>query len=259
MTPAVPAALAAGAVLALAGALRPVTADRLHALVSSPEPHGRARVGPLAVVGRPVRRVLRRPPDDRGDRRVGGAVLLAGVLLVVLPPLALVWLAGFSGGSVLRRRRHRIHADRQLLDELPEVVDLLALAISAGLTVPLAVGVVADRGSGRLAAELGRSRRTAELGTGLAEALDEIPGRLGDQVRPLTRILSGSLRDGTSLAEALERLAHEVRTERRRRAEERARKVSIRLLFPLVCCVLPAFALLTVVPLLAGAVSGISL
>ena len=52
---------------------------------------------------------------------------------------------------------------------------------------------------------------------------------------------------------ALERLAVEERTQLRRRAEARARKVPVRLLFPLVFLVLPAFGLLTVVPaLLAG-------
>ena len=52
---------------------------------------------------------------------------------------------------------------------------------------------------------------------------------------------------------ALERLAVEERTPLRRRAEARARKVPVRLLFPLVFLVLPAFGLLTVVPaLLAG-------
>ncbi|MDP9387533.1 MAG: hypothetical protein M3Q48_06280, partial [Actinomycetota bacterium] len=52
---------------------------------------------------------------------------------------------------------------------------------------------------------------------------------------------------------ALERLAAEVRRQRLRQAEEAARRVPVLLLFPLVLCVLPAFALLTVAPLIAGA------
>ena len=60
-------------------------------------------------------------------------------------------------------------------------------------------------------------------------------------------------RTGAPVAPALERLAAEERTQLRRRAEARARKVPVRLLFPLVFLVLPAFGLLTVVPaLLAG-------
>jgi tight adherence protein C len=54
-------------------------------------------------------------------------------------------------------------------------------------------------------------------------------------------------------------LAAEVRAERRRRAEAAARRVPVKLLFPLVLCVLPAFGLLTVVPLLAGAATSLHL
>ncbi|MFP3905502.1 MAG: type II secretion system F family protein [Acidimicrobiales bacterium] len=258
MTPALPALLAGAAVLALAGARRPVASDRARALAQPAVDAPRRGRGPLEAIGGPVRRVLGRPPDPRADRRVGWAILIGFGLVAVMPPMALVWGAGFGVVSVVRRRRGRERAERAMFDELPEVVDLLSLAVSAGLTVPLALGVVADRGHGRLAGELGRARRAAELGTGLADAIDAIPARLGDEVRPITRLLSASLRDGTSIADALGRVAGEVRTERRRRAEERARKVSVRLLFPLVCCVLPAFALLTVVPLLAGSLSSIS-
>jgi pilus assembly protein TadC len=54
------------------------------------------------------------------------------------------------------------------------------------------------------------------------------------------------------LALPLERVAEQARDVRRRHAEESARRVPVQLLFPLVACVLPAFVLLTVVPLLAG-------
>ena len=52
---------------------------------------------------------------------------------------------------------------------------------------------------------------------------------------------------------AIGRLARQIR------AEEAARRVPVRLLFPLVLCVLPAFALLTVAPLLAGALRSLRL
>ena len=258
MSPAVPAVLAAGAVLVWALGSRPVGADRLAALLPPSESRS-SRPGPLSALGGFARRVLGREPDAPADRRVGGAILVGAVLVLVFPPMAMLWIAGVAGWSLLRRRRARARAEQELLDELPEVLDLLLLAVSAGLTVPLAVGVVADRGQGRLAHELGRARRAAGLGSGLADALDEVPHRLGEQVRAVTGVLAASLRDGTPVADAIERVAGEVRTQRRRAAEERARKVSVRLLFPLVCCVLPAFALLTVVPLLAGALSGIVL
>ncbi len=256
MTPTVPALLAAGAVLSLAVAIRPGVPEQARALVppAGPRPRGRS---PTALVGAPLRRILGRDTDPAADRRLGRIVVVGVALAFLAPPLGGLWLAGAGCHSVLGRRRARARADRELLEELPEVVDLLRLAVSSGFTIPLAVGVVAERGSGRLAAELARARHSSDLGAAFADSLDEIPSRLGDPVRPVIRVLVGGLRDGTAVATALERVADEVRTDRRRRAEERARRVSIRLLFPLVCCVLPAFALLTVVPLLVSGLQGI--
>ena len=68
-----------------------------------------------------------------------------------------------------------------------------------------------------------------------------------------------SERYGAPLGAGLERLADEVRRDRRRRAEEAARRIPVKLLFPLVGCVLPAFALLTVAPLVAGALGSLRL
>jgi tight adherence protein C len=92
------------------------------------------------------------------------------------------------------------------------------------------------------------------LGRRLADALDDLPTRAGEAVRPLVGALVASERYGAPLVTSLERLADEVRRDRRRRAEEAARKVPVKLLFPLVACTLPAFGLLTVAPLIASAV-----
>jgi pilus assembly protein TadC len=66
-------------------------------------------------------------------------------------------------------------------------------------------------------------------------------------------VLVASERYGAPLLPGLERLGAEVRLQRQRRAEEAAGRIPVRLLFPLVGCILPAFALLTVAPLIAGA------
>ncbi|MCB1006710.1 MAG: type II secretion system F family protein, partial [Acidimicrobiales bacterium] len=93
----------------------------------------------------------------------------------------------------------------------------------------------------------------------LADALAQVPDSLGERVRPLTTVLVSSERYGVALLPALERLAVETRLERRRAAEATARRVPVKLLFPLVLCTLPAFALLTVVPLLAGSLRSLRL
>jgi tight adherence protein C len=100
----------------------------------------------------------------------------------------------------------------------------------------------------------GGPRRTSSA----AEALDLVVESAGTKVRPLADALAAHDRYGTALVPALERLAVEARVRRRRQAEEEARRLPVVLLFPLVLTTLPAFALLTVVPLLAGSFGSLS-
>ena len=164
--------------------------------------------------------------------------------------------AGWPGLQARREERRRLAA---LAADLPDVVDLFVLAVGAGLTVALAVTMVSRRAGGPLGAELRRACDDVAVGRRLAEALDDIPRRAGEAVRPLTAALVASERYGAPLAVGLERLAGEVRRDRRRTAEEAARRIPVKLLFPLVGCTLPAFALLTVAPLIAGAVRSLHL
>ena len=197
----------------------------------------------------------RRAPDWPRWREPAAAVAAMVAPLAVVPVVALAaWAV-----PALRARRARERRADVIRRSLPEVVDLFHVAVASGLTVPLAVEAVSRRASGPLAEELLLVLEEAALGRRLGDALDDVPRRAGEVVRPLTAALVASARYGAPLGDALGRLAAEVRADRRRRAEEAARKVPVKLLFPLVCCVLPAFALLTLAPLLAGAVAALRL
>ena len=82
---------------------------------------------------------------------------------------------------------------------------------------------------------------------------------LGEAVRRFVAALVSCDRYGAPLGATLDRLAIDVRTASRQRAEAAARRLPVRLLFPLVTCILPAFALLTVAPLIAGSFQGLGL
>jgi tight adherence protein C len=176
---------------------------------------------------------------------------LAGALLIE-PPMALVVALGWWGLPRWRRRRDAARFRWEVVAGLPEAADLLALAVGGGLTVPLALSTAARWSTGPVGAALREADRRVALGARTVDVLEALPARLGDPVRPLAAALLASERYGAPLAESLDRVAREARLERRRGAEERARRVPVLLLFPLVLCVLPAFALLTVVPLLVG-------
>lgn len=217
------------------------------------------RLGSLAVTA--AAQAVGRSPPAPPDPAALGTGLAGGVFVVaVVPgwwPAALV-LAGLPPLMArLRRSRSGAAVARAVLDELPEVIDLLGLAVGAGLTAPLAVAAVGRRGGGQLAAALAEATSAAARdGRRLADVLDDVPGRLGpagDAARPLLAALADAARHGTALGPSLERLAAEARTARRHRAEERARRVPILLLFPLVTCTLPALGLLTIAPLAVGA------
>lgn len=212
----------------------------------------------LTSVGARVRRVARRRPDPVADHRAGVAVTL-GLLGTVLHPVVGIALAAAPVGlDVLRRRRATRRAADQLIVEVPDVVDLFRVAAGGGLTVMQAVEAVAAVSGGQLAPVLRDVHRRVVLGERLVDSL-ELLGRVGEPVRPLAGALISAERDGAALAGPLERASDHARDLRRRKAEEAARRVPVQLLFPLVACVLPAFALLTVVPLLAGTLQTLSL
>jgi tight adherence protein C len=189
------------------------------------------------------------PPPARVRALLAPAHRRGRVLAVPDPRL----LAALQVRRAHRRRREAVLAG------LPEVVDLLVLAVGAGLNVPLAVAAVGRRAAGPVAGELRQAGADAARGGRLADLLDRLPARLGDEVRPLVTALVASERYGAPLGPGLERLATEVRRQRRRRAEEAARRAPVKLLFPLVLGTLPAFALLTVAPLVAGALRSLRL
>jgi hypothetical protein len=117
------------------------------------------------------------------------------------------------------------------------------------LTPHLSLAAVTPRAPPRGAAALGAVVEREGRGEPLADALDRL-GAHHEPLRPLATALSGAERYGAALLPALERAGADARNRRRRRAEEAARALPVKLLFPLVLCILPAFCLLTVVPVL---------
>ena len=212
------------------------------------------RRSPLDVLGSLALRLARRPgaPPARA-RSVGTVVVFTVMALAVAPVLAPLVLIGAWARPRLTVRRERRRQLERFEADLPETVDLLRLAVGAGCNVTLAVTAAGRRGTGPLAAEIRRVAAEVSRGRRLADALDELPARTGESVRPLSSALAACERYGAPLAATLDRMADHVRRLRRRRAEEAARRVPVMLLFPLVLCILPAFAMLTVAPLIAGA------
>jgi tight adherence protein C len=216
------------------------------------------RPGPSRVRAlRPIRDPRRRP-NPAATRLAVTAAVTAGSALV-LPIAAPVLGVAAWAVPVLRQRRRRGGGAEAVRRSLPETIDLLRLAVGSGLNVPLAVGAVAEHGHGPAADALAWVAEQVRGGRRCADALDAAAARLGPPGRPLFAALAASDRYGAPLVDPLARLAADARLDRRRRAEEVARRIPVQLLFPLVVCVLPAFALLTVAPLIAGGLGSLRL
>jgi tight adherence protein C len=198
----------------------------------------------------------RRAPA-RGPLLAAGALLAAGLGVAAGPalPLALSLAAG-CGLVLVRRARHRGAARRRaaLADAAPTVIDLLGACLLAGLNPYLALQRVAERSPEALRSELTRVAVELELGQTPSGALRAAADRTGlDELRAAAGVLGAAERWGTPPAEALAARAEALRTRAHLQAEAEAGRAAVRLAFPLVFCFLPAFALLVVVPTLAGA------
>ena len=227
------------------------------------------RAGRRAVRRRLARRArsphrLRHRVPQRLGRRASAAlagVAVAAALVGFGPVLGAVVGTALLAPPAVHRRRQPALVVAGAVATLPDTVDLLAVAARAGLPAQAAVAAIAQRApppwGPALAAAVERTRRGERFG----DALDELAavGGAGDVGSPLRAVLRSAADGGGDLVTGLERLAADARDLRRRRAEEAARRVPVRLLLPLVACSLPAFALLTIVPIVAGALRALAL
>lgn len=211
---------------------------------------------------------LRRRLASAGIQSFGAAVLYS-VAEIVLPlvfaagPLSLMigpaaWvlavimgLIGFMvPGFVLS---HLITKRKRLIENgLPDALDLLIVCIEAGCAIDqgiLKTSVELEVSHPELAAELKMITTEVRAGKTRIEAFKNFAARTRvDDVRSLVAMLIQTDRFGTSVAQALRTHAETSRNKRRQRAEEKAAKVGVKLVFPLVFFLFPAFYVVTLGP-----------
>jgi tight adherence protein C len=214
-------------------------------------------LGAARTVGRPDRP----GPSQRAwmliGSVVGGSVAAVDLptALVTAPVLALMgWrLPAFMAARATSAYRGRVAASA------PDVLDVVAVAVTAGLSPRLALDRATDAVGGPLGAELRAIRRDVALGTSWRLGLREAAERLGiSELRRLAIVIEQGQRLGAPVADRLRALARDVRADRRSHREERARRAPVAMLFPLVFLILPAFVLAAVVPAVLVALRGVA-
>jgi tight adherence protein C len=175
--------------------------------------------------------------------------------VVLLAPVAVLATARGFELAVGRRARER---QRRMAANVPELVELLVATTDAGLSPAVALRRTAPVLRDPLGAELRRAVAEVELGAPWQRAIDEmVDGTEVSSLRALASALARSQQLGSALGMTLRRLADDLRAERRTLAEEAARKAPIKMLFPLVFLILPAFLLLTVGPVVLATIKSL--
>ena len=195
-------------------------------------------------------------------RRMIMAVVTAGAIAIALGSLgqmsvivSVVVAVGLAGLGAVALGRLESGASRQavagLQADLPQAWELLAAGLAAGLPLRSALAEVVEVVDGQLAELLGEVLTRTRLGEP-----DEVAWRtladhplLGQTCRDLAR----SVASGTSVAELLNEYAVQAREDRTAAAESRAKATGVRAVLPLMICFLPAFFLIGIVPIVAGA------
>ena len=160
-------------------------------------------------------------------------------------------IVGYMVPGLVVARRIKLRK-KQIRNGLPDALDLLIVSLEAGLALDQALLKCAEElelAYPALSQELKLINLETRAGKPRLEALKNFAARTQvDDVRALVGMLVQTDRFGTSVAQALRTHAEESRIKRRQRAEEKAAKLSVKLIFPLVFCLLPAFFVVAVGP-----------
>jgi tight adherence protein C len=172
-----------------------------------------------------------------------------GALLLVVASAA-----GYLGPDAALRRRTRART-RQIEAELPDVLDLLRVAIAAGLTPGRALAEVGRRHPGVLAAEIERVASRAALGVSRELAYAELTRRApAPGIAALTAALHRADRHGAPLGPALTAEAATARARAAQRAAEQAARAAPQIQLVVALLLVPAVLLLVAAALLPAIV-----
>jgi tight adherence protein C len=165
-------------------------------------------------------------------------ILFGGVLLFFIPNIIL--------SIRLKERRDEINR------HLPEAIDLLEICVSSGIGLSMAWNIVTDEiknVSSILADAMALTNFEIHLGVSRIEAMKHMADRTGvDRLSSLSAVLVQTERFGTSIADTLRVFADTMREERILEAEEKAEKIAVKLIVPMVLFIFPVIFIVTAGP-----------
>jgi tight adherence protein C len=131
----------------------------------------------------------------------------------------------------------------------PDALDMLTVCVEAGLGFDAGLSQVADNTTGPLAAEFARVLKEIQLGQSRTEAFTDMAERCDVmEIKSFVAALVQADRLGVPIAAVLREQAGELRIRRRQRAEEKAQKVPVKIIFPVLFCIFPVFFIIVIGP-----------
>jgi tight adherence protein C len=246
----------------------------LRGLVLARSPIERILQPVVEALGRPARRLSPKGMVTAVERRLelsgvswpiervlvmkfvgGGGLLAAGLAWTVTSGSSVSLLIALFGGLVGYLGPDlvlgRLATARQLVisNQLPDLLDQLTICVEAGLGFDSALARTSKSARGPLADEITRLLQDLRIGVPRVEALDNLLARTDvPELRQFVHAVTQAESYGVPVSRVLRSQADEQREKRKFRAEERAMKLPIKVIFPLVFCIMPTLFIVVIGP-----------
>ena len=182
-----------------------------------------------------------------------GAGFVASTIFGLAPFISIVAIAllAFVGfvlpDSLLNRKVDE--RQKEVLKTLSDTLDLLTISVEAGLSLNAAVAQVVQNVPGVLSAEFARMLQEIQLGVPRSEAFRHLADRTDvDELNGFALAMIQADVFGVSIASVLRTQAQQLRIKRRQAAEAKAQQTPVKIVFPLVLCILPALFVVIIGP-----------
>jgi tight adherence protein C len=167
---------------------------------------------------------------------------------ITIVVVALLSFVGFiAPDSVLNRRVEE--RQKEIIGTLSDTLDLLTISVEAGLSLNAAIAQVVQNVPGVLSSEFARMLQEIQLGVPRSDAFRHLAERTDvEELNAFALAMIQADVFGVSIANVLRTQAQQLRIKRRQRAEQRAQQTPVKIVFPLVLCVLPALFVVIIGP-----------